>query len=380
MGGIVVVAATLVVTLCLLSVRIGRLLRQNIHFRLAFVFLGVFLVGSAGMWLCEHGQPDNIHFSTIPEAVWSATVHVLSGLEDREPLTLPGRLLAVVVLTASIGLFGTVAGKFASLFMRTSEMRMPKNISKHIAICNWNDRGDRIVRELHSPLAEPSTDIVVVTDRDVDEQALRRHEAYERVYFFKGDPALHDTLRTSRTHLAKSVIVLADDRAPDADARSTLVSLALRSLCDEDEKPHIVAESLNHRKMEHLRDAGVDEVICASDYGLGVLAQCALHAKLSSVYENLLTYSGETNEIYIVDRSLLSRDLIGLTFEQAAVHISQTRDKSNPAILLGIRRGQRIILNPRRDGKRPEDREFRAIEEGDALVVMAFHRPDLSAI
>ena len=46
---------------------------------------------------------------------------------------------------------------------------------------------------------------------------------------------------------------------------------------------------MNHRKSQHLKDAGVDEVVCAMDYGLGILAQCALHAKLSDAYNHLLT-------------------------------------------------------------------------------------------
>ncbi len=354
--------------------------RRNIYLRLGLVFACFFIVGTGGMWAFEHGAGGQGHFDTFHESLWSATVHVLSGLEDKEPLTVGGRAFSILVLLASIGLFGTVAGRFASVFMKTMEIKMPKDVAQHIAICNWNDRGDRIVKELHSPLAEPNTDIVVVTDSEVDEEALRNDHTYERVFFVRGDAALHETLSAARAHLAKSVVILADEQSPDPDAKSTLIALALSRLSKDGPKPHVVAEAINHRKMEHLRDAGVDEVICAADYGLGVLAQCALHAKLSRVYENLLTYSDDTNEIYMVEGGLMPGSVIGKTFEEASRILNASRDESNPAILLGIRRDEQIILNPRKDGRRPEDREFDIIREGDALIVLAFHRPDLCEV
>jgi len=197
-----------------------------------------------------------------------------------------------------------------------------------IAICNWNERGDRIVTELHAAEAEPGTEIVIVTDKPVDESELRKKKEYENVYFIRSDPQLHDVLRRAQITQANSVIILADGRTPAADARSALIALAIPTLWEEEEAerkkkakrqredvsgaqgskqdaapcPHIIVEAVNQRKSQHLKDAGADEVICAADYGLGILAQCAIEAKLSFVYQRLLTYSGDTNEIYTVPR------------------------------------------------------------------------------
>jgi voltage-gated potassium channel len=346
------------------------------------VFACFFIVGATGMWAFEGHSGGNGNFDSFHEALWSATVHVLSGLEDKEPLTLGGRAFSILVLLASIGLFGTVAGRFATVFMKTMEIKMPRDVAEHIAICNWNSRGDGVIKELHSALAEPSTEIVVVADAELNEELLREDPAYERVFFVRGDATLGNTLRAARVHLAKSVVILADEESPDADAKSTLVALAISRLCKKEktQNPHIVAEALNHRKMEHLEEAGVNEVVCAADYGLGVVAQCALHAELSKVYENLLKYSENTNEIYIVEGGLMPSTVIGKSFEEASRILIDTRNDSNPAILLGIRRGKKIILNPRKDGKREVDREFKEIQKDDALIVLAFHRPDLCEV
>lgn len=360
--------------------RISRLFHSNIYLRLAITFTCVFVLGTAGMWAFEHGSGASGHFDSFPESLWSATVHVLSGLEDKEPQTLGGRAFSVLVLLASVGLLGTVAGRFASMFIKDTGVRMPRDIADHIAICNWNDRGEGVVEQLHSPLAEPQTDVVVLTNSEVDEETLRRKPIYERVYFVKGDPTLHATLLAARTHAAKSVIILADDSSPDPDATSTLIALALSSLCEEGHVPHIVAEAMNHRKIQHLKCAHVDEVVCSADYGLGVLAQCAMHGHLSQVYENLLRYTKDTNELYVLESDDVPESLRGETFERAASIVNANRDSRNPAILVGIRRGGQFLLNPRAEDCSSEGSKSCVIDSHDALVVMAYEKPALGEL
>jgi hypothetical protein len=175
------------------------------------------------------------------------------------------------------------------------------------------------------------------------------------------------------------VIILADESCPDPDAKSTLIALAISRSCDPSDKPHIVAEAVNHRKTIHLQDAGVDEVVCATDYGLGILAQCALYEKLSDAYNHLLTYSKETNELYIVSGSRFPPALFNKTFQEGCHILNESRDYHNPAILLGVRRENHVILNPMESWK-GDGEKFLTFREGDALIVMAYDSPDLSHI
>lgn len=249
---------------------------------------------------------------------------------------------------------------------------MPKETESHIVMCNWHDRGDRIIKELHSPLAAPETDIVVITDREINEQELRICPEYERVFFIESDPTLHEVLKRARAHFATSVIILADDEFPDPDAKTALIALALAKLMkDLPEKPHVVAEVMNHHKIEHLLDAGINEWVCSHDYGLGILAQSALYGKLSEVYQQLLTYSRETNEIYIVDSDRYPQLFLGKRFREVADILNKHPNPENPSILLGIKRNDQVILNPR-------EGEFDEFKTGDNLIVVAFDPPDLT--
>ena len=248
---------------------------------------------------------------------------------------------------------------------------MPKELDSHIVICNWHERADRIIKELHSPLAAPETDIIVITEQAINEQELRLSPEYEKVFFVESNPTLHEVLRRARAHLAGSVIILKDDEYSDPDAETALIALALARLTKEcSRKPHVIAEVVNHNKVQHLLDAGVDEWVCSHDYGLGILAQSALYGKLSEVYQQLLTYSSDTNEVYMVDEAHYPHFFFGKTFTEIADILNHQKHAENPSILLGVKREEQVILNPK-----PE--EFDHFQPGDFLIVVAFDPPDL---
>jgi voltage-gated potassium channel len=302
-----------------------------------------------------------------------------------------GTLIVLLLFIIGTVFVVSVIGKIASVFVNLKMgEKKPEKLKDHIAICNWNDRSDLIIKEIHSNLAAPKTEIIVITEKRINEQELRSNPAYEKVYLLRKEPTSHEVLEEARAHLAKSVIILADRGSKDPDAKTALISLAIGKLKkglqekavaqkkvfsqkkpDSQEKPHIIAEVTSHQKIQHLKDAGVTEWICCTDYGLGIIAQCALNAKLSKVYEELLEYSEKNNEIYLVDRGQYPNSLKGKTFEQLSGIMNDEKDSQNPAILLGVKRGDEIILNPKGE-------KFDKFKEGDSLIVMAYKQPDLS--
>jgi voltage-gated potassium channel len=295
------------------------------------------------------------------------------GEYGETPQTLAGKIIALFLLMTGLIAVATLIGKISSVFIRLNmEVRMPRNIKDHIVICNWNDRGDRIIREIHSPLAAPETEIIVISDDSYDEQTLRLIKEYNKVFFFKSDPTLHEVLKEAKAHRAKSVIILAEADCADPDAKTALISLAITKLEQNlPRKPHIIAEVIDHNKIQHLVDAGVDEWVCSTDFGLGIIAQSAVFGKLSVVYQQLLTYSKDTNEIYVVSDRKYDSKMKGMTFAEASRLFNSYRDPDNPVILIGIKRQGKIILNPRSE-------EFDIINDGDDLIVMSFDQPVLT--
>jgi hypothetical protein len=371
---------------------LAKQLRKNIQFRIILIILILFILGTIGSFYFEHRINEN--FDTIYKAFWATIVYLLSGFEI-EPLTTGGRLSAFLLLIGGMGILGTVVGNIATIFLKEGEEKMPKNTKRHIAICNWNKRGEKIIEELHHPSAEPETTILVLTETDVNEKELRdKSDRYANVYFIKGKPTVYKTLKDARIHLAKSVIVLSDSKEDEPDPKVILTCLAIRQLqkdASEQHVPHIISELMDRNNRQLALDAGADEIVSAGFYRTGIMLQSARYHNLSDIYHELLIYEDNTSSIYIIDSDNLPHALIGKTFLQAAEIFNQNRDEKNPVILIGVRRvvmikdncGKEIpkthvILNPKNENSNND--VFSVFQEGDSLIVISHCYPDLSFI
>jgi len=118
---------------------IRRVTQRHIHIRLVIIFVCLYVIGALAMFFCE--RHNNRSFESVGESFWSITIYVLSGFEDRYPVTWPGRVISILIFILSVFFFGAVAGRFAAAFLKREEAKMPKDVKDHIVICNWNEWG-----------------------------------------------------------------------------------------------------------------------------------------------------------------------------------------------------------------------------------------------
>ncbi len=93
---------------------------------IASVGLISFLVvsfSSVGILICERDPAANIR--TAEDAVWwSLTTITTVGYGDKFPVTTAGRIVAASVMVIGVGLFGTLSGLVASLFLGKTEEKI----------------------------------------------------------------------------------------------------------------------------------------------------------------------------------------------------------------------------------------------------------------
>ncbi len=93
---------------------------------IASVGLISFLVvsfSSVGILLCERDPAANIN--TAEDAIWwSLTTITTVGYGDKFPVTTSGRAVAASVMVIGVGLFGTLSGLIASLFLGKTENKI----------------------------------------------------------------------------------------------------------------------------------------------------------------------------------------------------------------------------------------------------------------
>lgn len=341
-----------------------------------FVIIGlIWIAGASVLWLAEHKENEE-YFGSLPDAYWSIAVYLFSGLDRGEPVTATGKIIVTTILILSLGVVGIFAGTIASIFVEERMGRrrlMPKyKLAEHIIICNWNERGEPVIGQLHAAIVKDKRPVVVLSEHsdDIDFQEQEQFAHLEDVYQIKGDPTNEAVLKKANVQDAFSIIVLADpDQGNLCDAKSILVCMAINDVCKTPgkRKPNIVVEVVDPKNVPHLRRSGADEIVSPGEFGLKLLAQAALSHGLSRVYDNLLTVSAETNEVYLKP---VPSGFIGKTFGELAEVMARERDPRNPVILVGVKTGDKIFVNPKK-------KDFETFSEKDEIVVISFEDPSL---
>jgi voltage-gated potassium channel len=246
-------------------------------------------------------------------------------------------------------------------------------MSDHLVLCNWSPRALDWIREVHSGIVNDQRPIVIVHDTP-DEVVLpdkNDEAAFNDVYIVKGEPLNEVILRRARVPQAHSVVIFSDDReVRHADGKTIVCCIAVKNVCKQERQPNIVVECQDPKYRPHMRKAGADEVISAADFGLRLMARASLFHGMTRVYQELLSVRRDANEMYMVP---VPAQLIGMDFVAAANVFLPDRTMMKACILIGLYRGETMMLNP-------VDREAGPLCEGDQLILLSQSPPDLSRL
>lgn len=327
------------------------------------------LVIILGLYLWSEGDtPPGQHFW---EGLENAIIALMGEYPDR-PTTPAGRILQLLLLVFGTFILGAISGRISAIFVTRAlrdETTMP-TFKHHILLCNWNAKAPSIIAQLLEGNRRNPTDIVVVSASPLENRD--DWPRAEHIHFVQDDPTHHATLERLQVAQAKAVILLADEDSQGPDEKNALIALAIKhieGIPGQEKDIHVVSELVNLNRRRHLQEAGVDEVVSILDYGAGVIAQSAMFANMSVVYQQLLTYSDDSNEFYFLLPGQYPASLQGKTFPELSQWVSQysATQPSNPMVLIGVKRASgEILLNPRSTC-------FDHLAPTDTLVVMAFH-------
>jgi Trk K+ transport system NAD-binding subunit len=260
-----------------------------------------------------------------------------------------------------------VASLLVERYLRRSDVSHFE-MEGHLVLCNWAPRGLEWIREVHSKILTEPRPIVIIHDNpdEIDLPDKQDEPAFNDVYIVKGDPTNEVILNRATVSKAYSVIVLADPReGKHADGKSVLICIAIRHSSKGEHQPNIVAECHNAANRFHLLKAGADEVVSSDALGLRLLARSALFHGMSQFYWELLTVRRNANEVYLVPAP---DELIGRTFVEVSELFVRHREDRRSCLLLGIQRGDEMMINPIGDEAGP-------LQAGDQLIVLSRSYP-----
>ena len=262
---------------------------------------------------------------------------------------------------------------------------MQKEITGHIVIINWDERGREIVHRLIAIPGNADRAIVVVTPGRVD---FTNDDCLREVISVFCDATQAECLKKARIPFAHSVTILSAWKPADLHDRrrsmdrdvadtKTIQSLhAIRDLCAAQvpiARPAVTAEvrsAANRQEAERAgRDAFPLEVVSVDLLGNGVLIQSALNPGVATLYTQLMSTNGNSaangSEM---SRMPVPRELLGKSFGEMLDYFSSQRRGHSPAVIpIGVCRALQVFINP-------PDEKLGRLQEGDVLFVITERR------
>ncbi|MCA8924915.1 MAG: ion transporter [Planctomycetes bacterium] len=272
-----------------------------------------------------------------PENAFWATLFFLVATEPMisVPKTTIGKLVTLVIMFGGLTTFAVFTGIVTALMVNRLKRRLEINemdrfqLTKHLLICGWNNQVPLVIEEILAAHHSRGLAVVVIADLPEAPTEIQAQGDTGRVFFVPGDYTKPNVLDQARVRYAERALVVADSTLPrsdqDRDARTVLAALMIERM---NPQIYTAAELLNRDNEQHLRAAGIEEVITTSEAGGHHLAMAALHSGLSQVVGELLTVKVGQG----LQKFRVPAEYVGLPFSHALEQCKRDRD----ALLIGV--------------------------------------------
>jgi voltage-gated potassium channel Kch len=307
---------------------------------LAFILVMSVLVHLVGI------APEGSDRLNLLEAMWDVLMRTLDSGTVGGDTGWAFRLTMLFVTFGGIFVVSTLIGLLSTgINTKLEDLRKGRSRvveTDHIVILGWSLQVFTLVSELALANANRSNTCIVILsqeDKVQMETALQEmvgHLRRVRLVCRTGNPSDMADLGRVSVQTARSIIVLSPS-SDRADAQLVKTLLAITNIPRSSPQPyHIVAQVQNAKSLNVIKLIGQDsiEVLLTSDLISRIVVQTCRQSGLSTVYMDLLDFSG--NEIYFKEEPTLQGQSYGhalLSYKDSAV--------------IGIKRANHTIeLNP----------------------------------
>jgi voltage-gated potassium channel len=284
------------------------------------VFFGAVLIAAFFVWLVERGSGHGM-FRSFFDGIWWALVTIATvGYGDTVPVTLWGRIFAMVLIIVGIIVTALISGTVASIFVerriREGKGLQELKLKNHLLVCGWNPNSEAILRDLESSPETKNQSVVLVNLIEAEGfDSLKAHFPELDIRFVRGDFTQETVLKRASAKTARVCIFVPDDSGgnstSNADERTILGCLAVRSLNPDIE---VSAEILRPESEQHLRRAKVENVVVNGEFSGFLLSASSVSRAIPRAARRLLSAGGGPRLRELV----MPPALIGKTFAEAA--------------------------------------------------------------
>jgi voltage-gated potassium channel len=243
------------------------------------------------------------NIKTYEDGLWWGIVTFLTvGYGDRFPITLSGRLLAIVLMVIGVITMSIVTAKISSYFLEQALAKgrrtvMTDKLNNHFVICGWKEDMEALLEHIAAsiPDLEPNEIVIVAPISEAIINSIKQHPVFSEVQLVAAD-FIHEThLRRAAPQKARRILILADQTPTadghipsdsEVDARTIMCSMILAQIA----RGVLVAAEVLDPKMDHfLKMANVSEVIYTREYSRLILGNATAGAGIANILYEILS-------------------------------------------------------------------------------------------
>jgi voltage-gated potassium channel len=318
--------------------------------KLVAAFLGVVFLSSLVVYLIE--RRVNEGFITFFDSLWWTIVTVSTvGYGDRLPVSIGGRIAAIITIFVGMAIMGTVTGRIAS-FLMERQMKAEnglldyESLRGHFIICGWKREMERAlygILDANPGLSPP--EIVLINKAGKEPVNLIRSDPrLNGIKYVNGDFVEERDLIRAGIKGAARVLVLSDYLTKgDLQQIDSKTVMAVMSVKNINKKAYVCAELLDTKFEKYLRLSHCDEILLSRSFSRSILASASAGSGLSHVISALLDGTGGT--------SLATLDIPpgfeGRTYQELKYHFREQQQQ-----LIGILENTGNITRRKREALR----------------------------
>ena len=283
-----------------------RSLKKRHVFTILGITSAIILFGAIGLYVLDSYYRAK-GTSGILDTFWWALVTITTvGYGDVVPHSTLGRIVGLILMLSGVVLVSLFTATIASIFVerkiKEGEGLESLKVKDQIAICGWNQNGEKVIEGISIHDKDSSYPIVLVNELDKDEVDSIQYKYRERdLHFVRGNFVKEDVLARANIFRAKAAIILADisngHSIEKADERTIFGAMAIKSMAP---KVRICAELINRENKEYLMRANVDEIAIRGESHGSLLASASIAPGILSMIKALIN-NEDDNKLWGVE-------------------------------------------------------------------------------
>jgi len=288
--------------------RLNNLVKNTPYLKPTLAFMVIFIVaGALVVWIESDTNDQFVDF--IDGLWWAIITFSTTGYGDKFPITLGGRIVAVITIFLGVAGMSFLSGVFASVFVdRNSRARRglvdyPK-VKDHLVICGWSEEIKEILLDIVGFTDSFTAGEIIIISNIPSEriETLKESRELADLKFVRGDYFSDSALRRANVQMAKKVLILSDTfeshADAEADSKTIMTVMSIRTLSRE---VYICAEMINRKYESNLKQAMCDEILFKREVSQKVLSYTSVENGMGHILYDLLSQREHGSRLRTID-------------------------------------------------------------------------------